>query len=185
VPLAAPAGAGTITLPGFLLQRPSPHRDDVRARASWANGTWTLELARRRLTGDPDDAQFPNREAGRPGSGGASATYSSLSASIFVPRCATAACHGGGPPPPSGVPVSLDTAVGWSQLVSIPSVQAPLKLVEPGQPEKSYLVNKLRATASSVGGLGERMPPTYAGGALTEDEILAIEAWISSGAPND
>jgi hypothetical protein len=29
------------------------------------------------------------------------------------------------------------------------------------------------------------MPPTYAGEPLTEDEILAIEAWISSGAPND
>jgi hypothetical protein len=185
VPLGAPAGSGPFTLPGFLLQHPSPHRDDVQARASWASGTWTLELARRRLTGDPDDAQFPDRKAGRPASGGGSGTYSGLSASIFVPRCATAACHGGGPPPPSGVPVSLDTAVGWSQLVSVPSVQAPLKLVEPGQPEKSYLVNKLRATASSVGGLGERMPPTYAGDALTEDEILAIEAWISGGAPND
>lgn len=185
-PLGAPTGAGTVTLPGFLLQRPSPHRDDVRARATWADGTWTLELARRRLTGDPDDAQFPLRDARRPGGGGGgTGTYSGLAASIFVPRCASGACHGGGPPPPSGVPVSLDAAVGWSQMVSVPSVQAPLMLVEPGQPEKSYLVNKLRATAASVGGLGERMPPTYAGEPLTEDEILAIEAWISSGAPND
>jgi hypothetical protein len=29
------------------------------------------------------------------------------------------------------------------------------------------------------------MPPTYAGDALTEEEIQSIEAWISSGAPND
>lgn len=185
VPLAPPPGAGPFTLPGFLLHRPSPHRDDVRARAAWADGTWTLELARRRVTGDPDDFQLLQRKGGSAGGGGASATYSSISASIFVPRCATAACHGGGPPPPSGVPVSLDRAVGWSQLVSVPSVQAPLKLVEPGQPERSYLVNKLRATATSVGGLGDRMPPSYAGDALTEDEIQAFEAWISSGAPND
>lgn len=185
VPLAPPTGTGPFTLPGFVLHRPSPHRDDVRARARWADGSWTLELARRRVTSDPDDFQLPARKGGSTGGGGASATYSSLSASIFVPRCASASCHGGGPPPPSGVPVSLDTAVGLSQLVSIPSVQAPLKLVEPGQPERSYLVNKLRATGASVGGLGDRMPPTYVGDALTEEEIQAVEAWISSGAPND
>jgi hypothetical protein len=57
--------------------------------------------------------------------------------------------------------------------------------VEPGRPEKSYLVNKLRGTQSSVGGLAERMPPPTAGEPLTEEEILSIEAWISSGAPND
>jgi hypothetical protein len=185
LPLSPPVGDGPFTLPGFVLHRPSPHRDDVRARARWADGTWTLELARRRVTGDADDVQLPARPSGGGGGGGASATYSSLSASIFVPRCATAACHGGGPPPPSGVPVSLDAAVGWSQLVSVPSVQAPLKLVEPGRPEGSYLVNKLRATATSVGGLGDRMPPTYAGDALTEEEIQAVESWISRGAPND
>jgi len=186
VPLAPPTDPGTFTLPGFVLHRPSPHRDDVHARATWADGTWTLELARRRVTGDADDVQLPSRPPGSSGgSGGGSPTYSSISASILVPRCATAACHGGGPPPPSGVPVSLDAAVGWSQLVQVPSVQAPLDLVEPGRPDRSYLVNKLRANPSSVGGLGERMPPTYAGDALTEEEIQSIEAWISSGAPND
>ncbi len=182
--LAPPTGAGPFTLPGFLLHRPSPHRDDVRARARWADGTWTLELARRRLTGDPDDAQFLPRQGGSPGGGGGGA-WSALSANLFVPRCATTACHSGGPPPPNGVPVSLDAPVGWSQLVSVPSVQAPLGLVEPGRPEKSYLVNKLRGTHASVGGLGDRMPPPSAGEPLTEEEILSIEAWIGSGAPND
>ena len=45
--------------------------------------------------------------------------------------------------------------------------------------------NKLRGTHSSVGGLGDRMPPPTAGEPLTEEEILSIEAWIRSGAPND
>jgi hypothetical protein len=186
VALAPPTGPGPYTLPGFVLHRPSPHRDDVRAKASWAGGVWTLELARRRLTSDPDDAQLQPRKGGGTGGGGTgSGVYSAISANIFVPRCATTACHSGGPPPPSGVPVSLDPEVSWSQLVSVPSVQAPLDLVEPGQPERSYLVNKLRGTHSSVGGLGNTMPPPAAGAPLTEEEILFIEAWIRSGAPRD
>lgn len=186
VALAAPTGAGPFTLPAFVLHRPSPHRDDVRAGARWASGVWTLELARRRITNDPDDGQLRARKGGRGGGGGGGGgAYSTISSNIFVPRCATTACHSGGPPPPSGVPLSLDAAFGWSQLVSVPSVQAPLNLVEPGHPEKSYLVNKLRGTQSSVGGLADRMPPPTAGDPLTEEEILSIEAWISSGAPND
>jgi Ethylbenzene dehydrogenase len=185
VALASPTGVGSFSLPGFVLQRPSPHRDDVRAGARWANGVWTLELARLRMTKDPDDAQFQSRKSGPMGGGHGSGAYSTISSNIFVPRCATTACHSGGPPPPSGVPVSLDSGVGWSQLVSVPSVQAPLDLIEPGHPEKSYLVNKLRGTQSSVGGLADRMPPPTAGEPLTEEEILSIEAWISSGAPND
>ncbi len=185
VALAPPTGAGPFTLPGFVLHRPSPHRDDVRAVARWADGTWTLELARRRVTGDPDDAQLPPRKGGGTGGGGGSGAYSTISANIFVPRCATTACHSGGPPPPSGVPVSLDAEVGWSQLVSVPSVQAPLDLVDPGHPERSYLMNKISGTHASVGGFGDRMPPTSVGEPLSEEEILSIEAWIRSGAPND
>jgi len=83
------------------------------------------------------------------------------------------------------VPVSLDAEVGWSQLVSVPSVQAPLDLVDPGHPERSYLMNKISGTHASVGGFGDRMPPTSVGEPLSEEEILSIEAWIRSGAPND
>jgi hypothetical protein len=156
---------------------------EVRAGARWASGTWTLELARRRLTGDPDDAQFLARRPGAAQGGGGS--WSALSAQILVPRCATTACHAGGTPPPSGVPVSLDADVGWSQLVSAPSTEAPLQLVEPGQPGASYLVNKLRGTQASVGGWGDRMPPPSAGEPLTEEQVLTIEAWISSGATRE
>jgi hypothetical protein len=172
-------------LPSTVRQRPSPRRDDVTAVATWSGGTWTLELSRALVTGDLDDAQFPLRPGGQTPAGGGSATYSTLSATIFVPRCATSACHSGGPPTNSGIPLSLDPAVGWSQLVSAPSIQAPLNLVQPYQPGQSYLVNKLRGTQQSVGGLGDRMPPITAGAALSEDEILNVEAWIAKGAPND
>jgi hypothetical protein len=66
----------------------------------------------------------------------------------------------------------------------VASVQAPgLALVEPGDPQASYLVQKLRGTAASVGGFGNVMPPSDE--PFTEEQILAIEAWIARGAPND
>jgi hypothetical protein len=46
-------------LPGFVLQRASPRRDDIRAAGRWRNGKWTVELSRRLVTGDPNDVQFP------------------------------------------------------------------------------------------------------------------------------
>lgn len=105
--------------------------------------------------------------------------FSALTASIFVPRCATSACHSGSPPA-NGVPVSLDAEVAWAQLVGVPAIGAPgIAVVEPGDPEASYLVHKLRGTGSQVGGTDALMPPD---GQLDEAEILAIEAWIADGA---
>ena len=116
------------------------------------------------------------------GLGEVSATFSSLEASIFVPRCATSACHSGSPPA-NGVPVSLDAGQGWSQLVGVPAVGAPgIAVVEPGDPQASYLVYKLRASGAEVGGTDALMPPD---GQLDEAEILAVEAWIANGANND
>jgi hypothetical protein len=52
-------------------------------------------------------------------------------------------------------------------------------LVDPGHPERSYLVEKLRG-APHCG--GSKMPP---GGAVSEDAIARVEAWICRGAPDD
>lgn len=113
-----------------------------------------------------------------PASGGASASFSSILSEILVPRCATAACHGAGATPPI-----LDAASAHGQLVGFQSGQSSLKQVEPYEPEKSYLVHKLRGTAGSVGGsLGTIMPTD---GALPPADLAAIEAWIANGAQND
>ncbi len=127
----------------------------------------------------------PVPRVGQPTSGGAAAgTFSSIADGILVPRCATSACHAGDPPP--AYP-RLDRDVAWSALVGTqggqPSLESSLNLVEPGAPDQSYLVFKLRGTASSAGGFGSQMPLWDA--ALSEDDIAAIEAWISEGAPND
>ncbi len=117
------------------------------------------------------------------GLGETGGTFSALEASIFVPRCATSACHSGSPPA-NGLPVSLDQGAGWREMVGVQAIGAPgLNVVEPGNPDASYLVHKLRNTAGQVGGSPEGlMPPD---GELDEAEKAAIEAWIANGALND
>jgi hypothetical protein len=106
------------------------------------------------------------------------ASFSSIVQGILVPRCATSACHSAG-----GTAPVLEASSAYAALVNVQSSQSSLKYVEPNDAEKSYLVQKLRGTAASVGGsVATIMPPD---GALAPADIAAIEAWISNGAPND
>jgi OmcA/MtrC family decaheme c-type cytochrome len=119
------------------------------------------------------------------GAAGVSATWSSIAQEIMVPRCASAACHGG--VPPAYYP-NLDAATGWAALVGDaggqPSQQASgMMLVAPYAPEESYLLLKIRGEGATVGGIATPMPIQDT--ALTPSEIAAIEAWIANGAPND
>lgn len=121
-----------------------------------------------------------------PASGGVSGTFSSIVQAVLVPRCATAACHSGPPPAP---PPQLDADAAYAALVGpsgvgVPSQQSSLKLVEPGAPERSYLVYKLRGDAGAVGG-STPTPMPIGDSLLDEATIQAIEAWIANGAPND
>jgi len=114
------------------------------------------------------------------GLGEAAGNFSAIAATILVPRCATSACHTGSPPA-NGIPVSLDAEVAWVELVGVQAIEAPgIAVVEPSDPQASYLVHKLRGTGSQVGGTDTLMPPD---GQLDEAEILAIEGWIADGAP--
>jgi len=118
-----------------------------------------------------------------PGGGqvGPGESFASIEAALLVPRCATSACHTGSPP--ASVPVSLDPGLAWVEMVGVQATQAPMAVVEPGDPAASYLLYKLRGTASDAGGAGTIMPPSDE--PLTEDEIRAIESWIANGAQND
>jgi hypothetical protein len=118
-----------------------------------------------------------------PPSGGVSTAFSSIEAQILVPRCASAACHSGSPP--VAFP-SLEAGAAWQAMVGVPSGQASgMNMVEPGAPERSYLMFKLRNDAAAAGGsVATPMPP--AGDTLLDPaDIAAIEAWILNGAPND
>ncbi len=115
------------------------------------------------------------------GAGVLQPTLSSLQVNVFTPTCATASCHSGSPP--ANAPLSLDPGRSYGSLVGQPSLQAPMNLVESGDPAASYLVHKLRGTAGSVGGVSTRMPLGAA--PLDEATLEAVETWIANGANDD
>ena len=102
-------------------------------------------------------------------------TLASIQARIFDPRCVE---HHGGHAVEAGL--DLREGMAHANLVGVPSVQAALALVEPGDPESSYLIHKVEGREGIV---RSRMPPT--GDPLTEEEIAAIRDWIRAGAPGE
>lgn len=104
--------------------------------------------------------------------------FSSIQTNLFSTTCAVSGCHSGGNPP-QGLNLEADQSYGL--LVDSPSTEAPtIDRVEPGDPDNSYLIQKLEGTAA----VGLRMPangPPY----LTDDQIAVIRQWISDGATDD
>ena len=101
-------------------------------------------------------------------------TLTQLQSDIFGRYCI--ACHFGGSAPQG---LRLDSEENtFDHTVNIPSNQQPeLLLVEPGNPDESYLVHKVegRDTIS-----GDQMPRF--GPPLSNDEIDMIRSWIANGA---
>ena len=101
-------------------------------------------------------------------------TWSAIQDNVFTPTCATASCHSGGTP--SGA-LNLEAANSYAQLVNVVSTGSALDRVEPGEPDNSYLVQKLEGT----GGVAI-MPPS---GGLEQADIDTIRQWILDGAVDD
>jgi hypothetical protein len=74
----------------------------------------------------------------------------------------------------------LEEGTGYGQLVGRRSVQHPeMALVEPGDPERSYLWLKLQHTAAE----GKGMPRTLTGSKMLRSaELELYRRWISEGA---
>ncbi|MBZ5711918.1 hypothetical protein [Nannocystis pusilla] len=92
---------------------------------------------------------------------------------IFSDYCT---CHGDGDPSP-------DLGVGRAYESIVRERADDVKsmaLVEPGQPDESYLWHKIAGTHDEVGGKGKRMPPSDL---LLDRDLDLIEAWIAQGAP--
>ncbi|HET7202624.1 MAG TPA: hypothetical protein VFI92_04595 [Steroidobacteraceae bacterium] len=99
----------------------------------------------------------------------------SIQANVFTPVCAP--CHSGAGAPQG---LQLDAENSYAALVGVPSSEVPgLLRVEPGEPDSSYLVQKLEGRAS----VGARMPLGQP--ALPEATILVIRQWIQDGALPD
>lgn len=119
-------------------------------------------------------------ENGRPpdeGTGGGGrglvAEFASIQANVFTPICTT--CHSGAAAP---LGLRLDEGVSYALLVNTPSTEVPALLrVNPGDPDGSYLIQKLEGTAA----VGGRMP--LGGPPLPAETIAVIRQWILEGAP--
>ncbi|MGI9260556.1 MAG: hypothetical protein ACR2QR_00900, partial [Woeseiaceae bacterium] len=97
-----------------------------------------------------------------------------IQANVFTPTCATAGCHAGGSPPQG---LNLEDGNSFAELVGVASSEVPAVLrVAAGDPDNSYLVQKIEGTAA----VGSRMP---LGGAPLDPAVIAdIRQWISDGA---
>jgi hypothetical protein len=106
-----------------------------------------------------------------------SADFESIQENIFTPICSV--CHAGGGAPEG---LRLDAADSYNLLVGVPSTEVPTVLrVKPGDPDNSYIIQKLEGHAA----VGAQMPfgcPTTQP-CLTTDTIAFIRQWITNGAP--
>lgn len=94
-------------------------------------------------------------------------------AEIVQGSCARTGCHAGSN---AQMGLSLREQDFVVQTVEVPSRERPsVNLVEPGAPDSSYLVHKIRGDESIT---GARMP--MVGSRLTDSQISTIEDWIRS-----
>lgn len=113
---------------------------------------------------------------GLPPAGPLSPNFSAIQANVFTPNCATTGCHFGAGAPQG---LRLDAASSYALLVGISATQSSALRVAPGDPNNSYLVQKLEGSAST----GQRMPLNAP--ALPQSTINVIRQWISDGAIDD
>jgi hypothetical protein len=105
-------------------------------------------------------------------------SFSQLQAQVFTPICS--ACHSG---TGGSLPDSMNLTAGnaYASLVNVASVERrSLKRVNPGNPDSSYLVQKLEAAARVA---GERMP--LGGPYLDQATLNEVINWITQGAANN
>jgi len=101
-----------------------------------------------------------------------SAKFSDIQNKIFSESCALSGCHAGA--------VSPDlTSSAFERIVNKQS-SSGLDYIEPGDPDKSYLLQKIIGSSTIN---GSRMPLNSS--ALSQNKIDALAEWISNGAENN
>lgn len=100
------------------------------------------------------------------------ASFDAVQEQVFTPFCT--GCHSGATAP---LGLRLDAGFSYALLINTPSIEAPeLNRVLPGNPDASYLVQKIEGTAS----FGARMPLNQP--PLSPDLIALVRQWIAQGA---
>jgi hypothetical protein len=99
--------------------------------------------------------------------------FQEIQDTVFTPICTQ--CHVGANAPQG---MRLDAANSYAMIVNVASNEVPgLKRIDPGNPDQSYLVQKISGTAA----VGGRMPLGQA--PLPQDRIDLIRRWVAAGAP--
>ena len=102
----------------------------------------------------------------------ADSDFQEIQDTVFTPICTQ--CHIGANAPQG---LRLDAANSYAMLVNVASNEVPnLLRVNPGNPDQSYIVQKIQGNAA----VGGRMPLGQS--PLPQDRIDLIRSWIASGA---
>ena len=174
-PAMTPMSA-TFDLTGVLLED-----DTYRVRLLGSGASVILDLDANALDGE-FSGSFPSGDGAEGGdfeatftvTTPAAVTFDDIQANVFTPSCANAGCHSGATAPQG---LRLEAGQAFNNLVNVASNEVPSLLrVEPGNPDDSYLVQKIEGTAA----VGSRMP--LGRPPLSQDLIDDIRQWISDGA---
>jgi hypothetical protein len=113
------------------------------------------------------------------GSGAITASFQSIQDNVFTPICSV--CHQGAGAPEG---MQLSAGVSYDMIVGVPSQEQPeLDRIEPGNPDNSYLVQKIEGVAATGAQMPDGCPVTQP--CLDQATINAIVQWVSDGAPNN
>jgi hypothetical protein len=105
------------------------------------------------------------------------ATFTRVQAEVFSVSCALSGCHAGSAP---AAGMDLSAGVAYGNTVGVTSTErGDLNRIEPGDPEHSYLVKKIRGDSDITGGA---MPLI---GSITTGQRQLVIDWVWRGAPRD
>lgn len=160
----------------------TPVEDTYRVRLVGSGPTQILDIDANALDGE-FSGTFPSGDGAQGGDfvaefvvSGIQPTLDSIQAHVLTPICSS--CHTG--PASAILPPGMDLSsadASFASLVGVQSLEVPsLARVEPGDPDSSYLVQKIEGTAT----VGEQMP--LGGEPLDATTIAAIREWIAAGA---
>jgi hypothetical protein len=152
--------------------------------ASFGKGKEKLHGTVRGPEGEEDEDTLPITclpAKGTDACQGAVSTLDFLERRVFAPTCSRDTCHVG---PQSDHTLSLLPGEAHLDLVgvqpdNVTARRAGKLRVDPGNPDNSFLLDKLRGTLDPDE--GERMPRGLA--KISGREIALVEAWIAAGAP--
>jgi len=132
----------------------------------------TLALAACAGNGQGLDSNGRPISEGSGGGGTLTADFQSIQDQVFTPICTV--CHAGANAPQG---LRLDSVNSYDLLVGVRSNEvSSLQRVKPGDPDHSYVIQKLEGHAA----VGARMP--FGGPYLDQATIDVIRQWITDGA---